>query len=68
MGSINILIYIFFMFQSFYRLGSALMALKHYDRALEILKDGLNIKATDEEKYDIFKKIMELAFNAGGIL
>lgn len=44
------------------------MALKDNDRALEILKDGLNIKATDEDKYDIFKKIMALAFNAKGIL
>ena len=42
------------------------MALKKNDRALEILKNGLSIEQTEQEKYDIFKEIMKLAFNSEG--
>ena len=42
------------------------MALKEDDRALEVLKKGINIKQTDQEKYNIFKEIMKLAFNSEG--
>ena len=54
--------------QSFYRLGSALMELGKYERALETLRDGLNTSGAEEDKYDIFKKIMKLAFNCEGIV
>ena len=44
------------------------MALEQYDSALEILKNGLNTIGAEEEKYEIFKKIMTLAFNSEGLL
>ena len=49
-------------------MGSALIEMKQYGRALEILKDGLNTNGTEEDMYDIFKKIMALAFNSEGML
>ena len=42
--------------------------MKQYERALEILKDGLNTNGIEENKYDIFKKIMTLAFHSEGML
>ena len=42
------------------------MELQLNDRALEILKDGLSISQTFDDKYDIFKKIMSLASNSEG--
>ena len=56
-----------FTFQSFFRLGSVLIELEHYDEALNVLKNGLNMKTTDENKYEIFKKIMLLAYKWEGI-
>ena len=44
----------------------SLMELKEDDRALEILKNGLSIEQTDQEKFVIFKEIMKLAFNSEG--
>ena len=65
-GCITLLIP-FIMFQAFYRLGSALMALKQYDRALDILKNGLHTAGAQEQKYEIFKKIMTLVFSTEGL-
>lgn len=49
-------------------MGSALIAMKQYERALEILKDGLDTNGIEEDKYDVFKKIVTLAFNSEGML
>ena len=47
----------FIMFQGFYRLGSALMALEQYDRALEILKNGLHTTGRKNRNTKYLRKL-----------